>query len=310
MDRQAFLQAAFGAGAGALIAKRFPDHDEGDLLAAVAGPTAHYRRLSEVVSTAELAPATEAHLRLASSLVTDVAPSRDGFAALSEAAMLAAWVSRERDDAETAHQRYTQAVRYAERAQHSLLKAFMLGCRGHFLVECGNPRTGLTLLEHARHELDGRSAPEAARAFSAAVSAVAHARLGDRTGAMTELRQADSFVGKGQGEYRWPWIFPFNEAEAAPFRTSTLALVGDLPAARTEFATVPTGHIAPWRRAEAQVDQAWALARAGQIDEAGVLAAETLSIARRYGFDRIVRRIRTLNAQLPVGAQVDVDSNA
>lgn len=307
VDRQTFLQAAFGAGAGALIARTFPDHDSSDLLHAVAGPTEHYRRLSEVVSTAELAPATEAHLRLATSIVTNVLPTRDGFAALSEATMLSAWVARERDDLETAHRRYADAVRYAEQAQNPLLGAFMRGVRGHFMVECDDPRQGLALLRQTRQQLEENAAPDAAHAVSASLHAVAHAKLGDRNTSLAELRKAERLVGSG-GALRWPWIFPFGAPGAAAAQTSTLARMGELSEARTAFDAVPAGQMAPWRRAEAQMDHSWALARAGHIDEASALAGQTLRIARRYGFERIVRRIRTLNAQLPAGHQVDVDN--
>lgn len=169
-------------------------------------------------------------------------------------------------------------------------------------------RQGLGLLQQARQKLDDNAAPESAHAISAFLHSVAHAKLGDRASARSELRNAERKISSG-GALRWPWIFPLEAPRAAAFQVSILARLGDHPAAAAALDSVPAGQIAPWRRAEAQTDHAWALARAKRIDEATELTGQTLRIARRYGLDRIVRRIRTLNAQLPHSAQIAVDKD-
>jgi transcriptional regulator with XRE-family HTH domain len=300
VDRKAFLQAALGAGAGALVAHRFPDHDATDLVTAVAGPTAHYGRLGDSVSIIELSPAVEAHLRLALSVVTGVLPTREGFAALSESAVLAAWVAKERGDAGTARRHYSEAVSYAERAQHPLLTAFMLQSRGTFAVETGDHRRGLTLLELARQEFEA-DAPDAAKAHVASWLAQAHAELGDRAAALGELRKAESLIDSDRGEPRWPWVLAFGAAKAARYQASTFAKLDDLPAARSAFAAAAPALVAPRPLAQAQVDHARVLARAGHADEARALASDALAVARQYGFERIVQQIRILSP-------VDVDN--
>lgn len=303
VDRKAFLQAAFGAGAGALIASGLPDHDATDLVAVVAGPTAYYRRMGDVASTLELSPAVEAHLRLATSVVTNVLPTRDGFAALSDAAMLAAYVARDRDDAGTARRHYADAVRFAERAQHPLLTACTLLARGTFAIESGDPRRGLLLFQQARKELAGTTAPDAARGLLASFHAAAHAELGDRAAAVMEMRTAESLIGSRGGEASWPWVFAFDAPKAARHEASTLAKLDDLPAARTAFAAAVPG-MAPKPRAEAEADHARVLAHTGHVDEACALAVAALKVARQYGSERIVRRIGALRAELPAGTRV------
>jgi tetratricopeptide (TPR) repeat protein len=295
VDRKAFLQAALGAGAGGLVARRFPDHDATDLVAAVAGPTAHYGRLGDSVSPVELSPAVEAHLRLAMSVVHGVLPTRDGYAVLSEAAVLAAWMARERDDPGTARRHYGEAVGCAERADYLPLTAFMRQSRGTFAVEHGDPQRGLALLQQARQDLEGTDAPDAARAHVASWLALAHAELGDRQAALGELRGAESLIDSNRGEPVWPWVLGFTAAKAARYQASAFAKLADLTAARSALAAAAPALASPRPFAQAQVDHARALTRAGQLDEARARAADALEVGRRYGFERIVQQVRALN---------------
>lgn len=301
MDRKAFLQVVLGAAAGSVVARHFPDHDASDLLAAVAGPTAHYGRLGDTASTAELSPAVEVHLRLAASVVSGTLPTREGFAVLSEAAVLAAWVARERDDTGTARRHYREAVHHAERARHPLLTAFMLQSRGTFAIDAGHPRQGLGLLQQARRLLNDERAPDAAQAHIASWLALGQAELGDRGAALAELRIAESMIDSERGEHRWPWVFRFSAAKAARYRAATLAKLDDLAGARSAFAAAAPALVAPRPRAHALADQAGALSRAGHIDEASELAREALAIGHQYGFERIVQRVQELPERAKAG---------
>jgi transcriptional regulator with XRE-family HTH domain len=293
VDRQAFLQVALVTGAGALITRHFSDHDATDLVATIAGPTAHYRRMSDGVSTTELSPAVEAHLRLASSVVTNALPTRDGFAALSDAALLAAYIARDRGDIGSARRHYATAVSSAERAQHPLLSACTLLARGTFAIESGEPNKALELFQRARRQLDGRDAPDSAHALLASFHAAAYAWMGDRSRSLNEMRSAASLIGSHRMDPAWPWVFVFDASKAARYEASTLAKLNDLTAARKAFAAaVPS--LAPKALAEAKVDHAGVLARSGHLDEANALAMEAFSTARQYGSDRIVQKVRAL----------------
>lgn len=299
VDRKAFLQAAFGIGTGAVLARHFPDHDKSDLLASITGPTGNYRRLGDIASTADLTPAVEAHLRLATSVVTHYLPTREGFAALSETTLTAAWMARERDDAGTARRHYAQAVRFAERAQQPLLTSLMLQGRGTFAVRSGDPREGVSLLQEAGRELDKAAAPEGVYARLAAFEALGHAAMGDRRAALAELRKSEAVSDSGRRDLRWPWIFPFDEGSGARYQASSFAKLNDLAAAQVAYeAALPTLSM-PRPRAEMQAEHAAALARAGKVGEACALAVDALIVGQNYGFERIVRDVRALRAELP-----------
>jgi tetratricopeptide (TPR) repeat protein len=177
----------------------------------------------------------------------------------------------------------------------------MLQSRGTFAVESGDPQRGATLLQQARRELDGTDAPDAARAHVASWLALAHAEMADRTAALGELRRAESLIDSDRGEPLWPWVLAFPAAKAARYQASTLAKLDDLPAARSAFAAASAALVFPRPRAQAHVDHARLLARAGHLDEARALAAEALEVGRRYRFERIVQQVRVLYL-------VDVDS--
>jgi hypothetical protein len=295
VDRQAFLQVALGA----LVTRHVADHDATDLVATIAGPTAHYRRMSDAVSTTELSPAVEAHLRLATNVVTNMLPTREGFAALSDAALLAAYVARDREDIGSARRHYDTAVNCAERAHHPLLTACTLLARGTFAMESGDPRQASELFQRARWQLAVRDAPDSAHALLASYQASAYADMGDRSRALGEMRTAESLIGTHRIEPAWPWVFTFDASKAARLEASTLARLNDLTAARKAYAMAVVG-LAPKALAEAQVHHAGVLARAGHLDEARALAVQAFSTARQYGSDRIVQKVRSLPVSFSV----------
>ena len=86
MDRKNFLKTTLGAGAGVWVSHHFPasaDDDPHGLALALSGPTTHYRHMESAVSSQELAPAVDAHLRLASYMVPDFLPTATGQLAFS-----------------------------------------------------------------------------------------------------------------------------------------------------------------------------------------------------------------------------------
>ena len=303
MNRKSFLRTALGVGAGTLAARYFPDHDVSDLAGAVAGPTAHYRRMESVVSTPELIPAVEAHLRLVSGVVTESLPVPVGFGVLAETTGLAAWLAVDQGDTGRARRHYVDAVRHAERTHDLLLTAYMIASLGHFVVESGGPRQGIDLLERAQRSLDGRDVPDAARAWLASLRSLAHATLGDRTTALAELRIAEHLSERHRGEPQWPWVFAFDGPKAARYAASILALLGDVGAAQAAFIAATPALTSPKPRALAQVDLAHAMADAGRIDVASTLALDALLIGRCYGSERVIRRVRAVRGLMPVDSR-------
>lgn len=300
VDRKTFLKTALGTGAGVLVSRHGPEpvQDPRELAAAVSGPTAYYRRMESAVSSEQLAPAVNAHLALTTSIVNTTLRTSTGFGVLAEVAGLAAWLAADRGDNATARRRYSEAVKHAERANHPLLASYMTASLGHFAVEAGHARQGVTLLDRAASQLD-KSAPSAARAWLASLHAVAHASLGDKTATLSALRAAERLTGRQRGEPQWPWVFAFDRAKVARYQAGALGRLGDLRAATTAYdAALPTLS-GPKPRALAQLDQAQAMAVAGLVADACQLTTEALQVGRDYGSERIIARVRDFRAGLP-----------
>ena len=282
VDRKNFLKTTLGAGAGVWVSHHFPasaDDDPHGLALALSGPTTHYRHMESAVSSQELAPAVDAHLRLASYMVPDFLPTATGFGVLSEIAGLSAWLAADRGDLGTARRRYTEVVHHAERTHHPLLVAYMTASLGHFAAESGDPRQGVALLDRAAGNLDS-SAPDAARAWLSSLHAVAHAALGDASDARAALRIAGKLAERHRGEPRWPWVFAFDTTKAARYQASVLGRLGDFRAACSAYDAAGITALAPKPRALAQVEHAGVLARAGMVGESCALAAEALRVGR------------------------------
>ncbi|WP_245645803.1 hypothetical protein [Pseudonocardia acaciae] len=300
VDRKKFLKTALGTSAGAVLA-RFAlvgSGDSGDLLRAVSGPTADYRRMEQEVSSDRLAPAVDAHLSLATAVVGNQLRTSSGHAVLAEIAGLSAWLAADRGDGATARRRYADAIRHAGRAHHPLLTSYMTASLGHFAVESGDPRQGMTLLDRAAAQLDP-SAPSTARAWLASLHAVAYATLGNRQATYAALRTAENATSRPHGEPVWPWVFSFDRDKAARYQAEALAGLGDFRAAAAAFEAVsPSG--GPKPRALAQVKRARALAAIGDVERSCALALEALRVGLDYSSERVTSRVRAFRASLPV----------
>ncbi|GGI76774.1 hypothetical protein GCM10011581_12360 [Saccharopolyspora subtropica] len=88
VDRKTFIKALGGSVAGALVARQAPGEfaHADELVATVAGPIEHYRRMESSMPTPDLTPAVEEHLTLATKVVTGPLRTTRGYAALSEIA--------------------------------------------------------------------------------------------------------------------------------------------------------------------------------------------------------------------------------
>lgn len=298
VKRQEFLRLAVSATAGAWVAHQFPEHDASDLVGAMAGPTASYRRLEGTVPTDRLVPVVDAHHQLAAGIVRDAMPTPAAYAILAETTGLAAWLAADQGRTGAARTHYATAVTQAERAGHPMLAAYMRASLGHYATETGDPRNGATLLRRARHAL-GDTAPAAARAWMAALHAVTFAALGDRKAALAELRTSEKLSDRAGDEPSRPFVFVFDNAKVARYGAATLAALGDVPAARVAYAAASPALTAPKARALAQVGHAQALADAGHVAEGCGLAAAALTVSRAYGSERVTQRVRAFRASLP-----------
>jgi hypothetical protein len=299
VDRKTFLKTTLGASAGALLAPNaLTGSSDVDLVNILSGPTAYYRRMESAVPSDQLTPAVDAHLRLASSIVLERLRTSSGFRVLSEVAGLSAWLAADRGDTATARQRYGDAIGYAKRTDHPLLVSYMTASLGHFAVEAGNPRAGLTMIQRASALLDSNT-PDAARAWLESLHAIALAAMGDRTATAGALRRAESLTSRQRGELRWPWVFSFDMPKVARYQAGAFSLLGEARAAKAAYAAAGPALTAAKPRALAQVEHAHVLARFGDVGGGCALAIEALTTARSYGSERITNRVREFRAGLP-----------
>jgi tetratricopeptide (TPR) repeat protein len=297
VDRKTFLKTTLGASVGAWLSGNGGTVERNDLAAALSGPTAHYRRIEAAVASNQLGPAVDAHLTLVTKIATTKLRTSAGFAVLAETAGLAAWLAVDRGDHATARRRYGEAIAHAQRAHHPLLAAYMTASFGHYAVEVGHPRHGLTLLNRAAAQL-GPTAPNAAHAWLSSLHAVAHAALRDRAATIASLQTAEKLASRPPSEPQWPWVFAFDAPKAARYQATALGQLGDLRSARSAYETAAPALAAPKPRALAQIEHAQVLANAGLVDDACRLAMQALTVAHTYGSERIITRVREFRASL------------
>jgi hypothetical protein len=295
VNRKQFLTSTVMMGT-AVLTTAAPS--ESELIDTMAGATVNYRRMESSVPSDRLAPAVEAHLSLVSGIVHDRLRTASGYRTLSEVAGLAAWLAADRGDDATARQRYSDAIDYAERTHHPLLVAYMTASLGHYAVETGDGRAGLSLLHTASAQL-GQDAPDSAGAWMSSLLAIAYAATGDRKGTLVALERAERLANRQRGEPQWPWVFVFDGAKAARYQASALGRLGDHRAARAAFAAAGPALGADKARALARVEYAHVLARSGDIEAGCTLAAEALRVGLELRSERITRAARSFRASLP-----------
>lgn len=296
VNRKQFLSSALVVTTNAVLSNSAPT--ESELIDTMAGPTANYRRMESSIPSDRLAPVVDAHLNLVAGVVRDRLRTSGGFRALSEIAGLAAWLAADRGDDAAARRRYVEAIRHAERTHHPLLVSYMTASLGHYAVEMGDARAGLTLLRTAASQL-GPEAPDSAGAWMSSLLAVAYAATGDRAGAIGALRRAERLVDRQRGEPQWPWVFAFDGPKAARYQASALTRLGDNRAAHIAFENADAALTAEKPRALAHVEHAQVLARSGDIEGGCALAAGALLVGLTYHSERITRLARAFRADLP-----------
>ena len=181
--------------------------------------TGAQRRLDATTATRELARSVVAHVEMANRLLSraDRTPfDADVAAAASEAAGFAAWLHVNMYDIGTARAYYRMAIDRTRRAGQELLAGYMLGSLAAFEIDSGDPEFGLTLIAKARQQIGATPHP-APRAWLDATEALSLAAARrDSDGATRALARAARTIEQngGSGPPPWPWVFPFDYAEA------------------------------------------------------------------------------------------------
>lgn len=296
-DRRQFLSGSLGAVGVAAVAG--PPHvglDDERLLMAT---SLSYRQLEQRTPSKTLTPPVTAHLALACDLAHQASGKQRArlAAAVSEAAGLAAWLHADLVEPAQARRFYKMSITAARDSGHPVLAIYMQGSFGQYATAAGGPAHGLRLLRDASARLP-RSAPPVARAWLAALEAVALGYLGNRQALKVlddAARHAEADTGR---DPVWPWVFQFDSSKIDTYRAITAARLCLPKIASEAFARSGAPARSPKQAAIAAVEQARALAAAGHADQACALAANAYDIGRSYQSERVRQAVRDFRSHL------------
>jgi len=291
-DRRQFLSGSLTVLAAAAIPHS--DLRDGQLLMAT---SLSYRQLEQRTPARSLAQPVTAHL----SLACDMARRAQGkqrirlAAAVAEIAGLAAWLHADLVEPGRARQFYKMSMNAAQQAQHPLLAIYMQGSFGQYATLAGDPIHGLRLLRDAAGRLP-RSAPTTARAWLAALEAVALGYLGDRA-ALRVLDDARRYADADTGDPVWPWVFPFDSSRVASYRAITASRLGLVKIAMDAFGQAEAAR-SPKQAALVAVEHARVLATGGDLDQACDLAVTAYDVGCSYESERVQQAVREFRTSL------------
>jgi tetratricopeptide (TPR) repeat protein len=313
-SRRAFLAQLFAAAGVLLIpgrsvttgsappARARPSRIDLATVAELRAITAGLRRMDDRVAAGELFQPAEGNLRLVQWLLAG-GPQPTVHVALaaaaSELAGFLGWLSLDLDDVDEARTRYREAVRFAEEADDRQLHAYMLGTRGVFEAQHGDPREGHDLAGAAQRAVGGAASPTAL-AWLATQEADVHARNGGLRACLQALDQAERAVGlvDVKDPAPWPWVHAFDHGKVAASRGTCMLTLGRYAAAerglRQALAALPESRHKP--RSLLLADLATAHVAQGRLDEACHVAGQGLALAADTQFRRGLKRYRSFGA--------------
>jgi hypothetical protein len=184
----------------------------------------------------------------------------------------------------------------SDRAYGAYLVAVNLG---HLALHCDHPRTALRWAQTAAHGA-GTAVSPATRAAITAVSARAHARMGQEQQATVLLLEAEKLLETSVPGDEPPWIAYFTRAYLADEIAHCLHDLGRAPAARDHVADALDG-VGRDRVRRLAIDAALLAAtwlRSGDIDQACTVGQEAVGYAARTSSGRCVDRVARLLVDL------------
>lgn len=273
--------------------------DTASTIASIRAITAGHRRLDAVLASRDLIEPVIAHLRTASRFAGGPArgaQQRELAEAVSEVAGLAGWLHWDTLDLGSARRYYDLAAAAALSSGNRVLAAYMTGSLASCLADQRDGIEALDLLVTARAQVGPRP-PAVAEAWLGAISAVAHASVGEERSAVAALDRAEAASERVPAEDPppWPWVFRFDSSKVAAYRLSCSVRSGRagpaLRAAHDAGSSLATNtkQGALWR-----MDYAAAHLQAGEADRAFTIAADVLDARVGQPSPRLVGRARQL----------------
>jgi len=137
-----------------------------------------------------------------------------------------------------------------------------------------------------------RSAPPTARAWLAALEAVALGYLGDRAALKViddAQRHADASAST---DPVWPWVLQFDTSKIASYRAVATSRLGLTKIAIEAFGQAEEATRSPKQAAIVATEQARALAASGHLDQACAMALAAYEVGCSYDSERVRQAVR------------------
>lgn len=175
----------------------------------------------------------------------------------------------------------------------------------HLALHCGRP---IVALDWARRAIEsaGTAASPATRAAITAVTARAHARLGDEKATTAMMTEAERLLDSSTLADEPSWIAYFNRAYLADEMAHAFHDLGRPPAARREVSDALGGvgqtHVRRLAIDAALLASTWL--RSGDVEQACAIGREAVGYAVRTRSGRCVQRIAALSSDLSAYSSV------
>ncbi|MDP9799010.1 transcriptional regulator with XRE-family HTH domain [Catenuloplanes nepalensis] len=203
-------------------------------------------------------------------------------------------------------QHYLRALRIMTQNGDRLYGGYLIAVSlAHLALHCGDPDQAIRLTTAALHGTATEATP-AVRAAFRTVLARAHARRGDEAACAAALLQVDADLARSKPSEEPGWIAYFGEADLADEKAHCFFDLGLHELAQRQ-AVRAIALLTPDRARRLAIDTALhasALARAGQVDHASVVARRAIDHASGVRSFRSAHRVVLMMAELQPYADV------
>jgi tetratricopeptide (TPR) repeat protein len=285
-----------------ILAARHPERIDRNVVGSLAAVLAAERRLEDQVGSAAMLKPVTAQLDVVGELAAEArAPLRGQVLGVAgQYAQFAGWLNANTERLARARTCYDRALEWAAECGDANMTATALNMKGHVAWLSGKvgPMIGLSQAAQASKDIS-----TGVRALAAQQEARGHALAGDGDDADRKLDEAVSLVSRAAGhpEDEPPWIYFFSPAYLALQRGLAYLYLGRYPQA-VESLTAGLAAMPPEAGQSEYIAGylgrlAAAHAQSGELEQACVVAAQAIMIARQTGSSRLTAQLSRLRAQ-------------
>ncbi|WP_280381348.1 hypothetical protein [Nocardia wallacei] len=223
------------------------------------------------------------------------------FSAAAEVAQLLAWTAYDAGRHAAATRYFVQGLRLAEEGNDRLMGARLLANLSHQANFIGEFGAAVTYARAAQSALGTWGTPSVA-AMCVMMEARGLASLSDQRGSAAVLHRAEHLFERRGAVDEPPWISYYDPAELAGDASHCFRDLGLAPQTRTFVTDALTDDTPPRTRALIQVVAGDAALIAGDLEEAGALAAAAIVNGNGLQSARYLRYLSDFRNRIPAGA--------